>query len=268
MINGQTIKAGIKTALRVGKHYLPSILIGSGLIGMGAGAVMGVYAAPKAFEELEEQKGDEYEVADLMDREPKKDSWARTKIVAKNFGAPAGVFISGALLVIAGHVEDLHRIGILATAGALKSKEIKNLKEEILKSDGEKKLTKINDNIAEKNIQENPMGNSQVIVTGRGDHLCYDAWSGRYFYTSIEKVQKAINELNRTLLKDGYFSLNDFYEWVGLPEVEGGGVLGWKCSSLNDQVDINFSSKISENGEPCLIIRFDVMPEYEFSDYG
>ena len=267
-INGQAIKTGLKIAMRAGKHHLPSILITAGLIEMGVGAVKAVYAAPKAFEELDEQRGDEVEVADLMDREPKKDIWARTKIIAKNFGGSATIFMAGALCVVAGHVEDLHRIGILATAGALKSKEIKSLKDEIVKLDGDKTLTKINDNIAEKNIQENPVSGQQVIVTGRGDHLCYDAWSGRYFYTSIEKVQKAVNELNRTLLKDGYFSLNVFDSWIGLPEVEGGGVLGWKCSSLNDQVDINFSSKITDSGEPCLIIRFDIMPEYEFSNYG
>lgn len=268
MISGAAIKSGIKAGGMILKKYLPSILIGAGIASMSGAIIVAVKKTPDAYAEIELQEADELKVADMMDRPPRKDLWRRAKILGKYYWVPATMAAIGATSIVFGAL-DIHRGKLAALALASASqKELADFKEQVLKIDGEKKLDKINDAIAEKNLQDNPSESKEVIFTGRGEHLCYDAWSGRYFYSDIEKVRRAELDLNRCMLRDGYYSLNDFYDSLGLPHTDLGDQMGWHCDALDHQVEINFSSKVTDKGEPCLVIRFDIMPKYEFDSYS
>ena len=71
------------------------------------------------------------------------------------------------------------------------------------------------------------MSNSQVIVTEKGNTLCRDSISGRYFKSDIDKIKKVVNELNRQLIHQNYISLNEFYYELGLDSTKNGSYLGW-----------------------------------------
>ena len=102
-----------------------------------------------------------------------------------------------------------------------------------------------------------------MIVTGKGNTLCYDAFNSRYFYSDIDQIKRAINELNRRMLNEMYVSLNDFYDELNLKHSGNGYELGWKLD--DGLVEIDFSSQLSDDGRPCLVLEYLVAPRYDFS---
>ena len=67
------------------------------------------------------------------------------------------------------------------------------------------------------------------------------------------------------MLLDGYVSLNEFYEEIGIARTSTGDRLGWNTDS--DLIDLNFSSQLTEDGKPCLVIDFKVEPKYNFDKF-
>lgn len=267
MVNVEMIKSGIKTGGTILKKYLPSILIGMGIGGMFAGTYVAVKATPEAHEAFERQREDEEQIAEAMGREPKKDIWARTKIVAKYYWSTGLILMTSAGCIVWANSVHLKREAALLAAAHMSQQNFEDLKNKIIELDGKKKYDKINDSLAQDKLDKNPTDDKTIIFSGQGEHLCYDAWSGRYFYTDIEKVRRAEVEMNRNLLLDNYFSLNDFYDLVGLAHIDLGDQLGWHCSDRGEQVQLDLSSKVTDKGEPCLVIRFDIYPQYEFDQF-
>jgi hypothetical protein len=62
--------------------------------------------------------------------------------------------------------------------------------------------------------------------------LFYDDFSGRIFESTIEKVLEAEYNINRDLSMQGYATLNEFYDYLGLVPIDGGDELGWS-SGMN-----------------------------------
>ena len=50
-------------------------------------------------------------------------------------------------------------------------------------------------------------------------------------------------------------NLNDFYYQLGLSDTETGKILGWDVA--NGPIRPRYTSTLSENDEPCLVIGFE-----------
>ena len=62
-------------------------------------------------------------------------------------------------------------------------------------------------------------------------YLFYDEVSDRYFEKTMAEVMDAEYLVNRTLSKEGYVNLNDFYGFLGLEKTQMGEILGWSIGS-------------------------------------
>ena len=127
---------------------------------------------------------------------------------------------------------------------------------------GEKKHETVKDAVAKDKIEKNPVVTREVIITEKGNTLCYDAISGRYFKGDIDKIKKAECELNRQMRDEMYVSLNDFYYEVGLDNIKIGDELGWNID--NGYINLSFSSQLAGDGTPCLVIDYSIAPRYDF----
>lgn len=245
------ISKGIRTA--VTKHS-PEILTGIGITGMITTTVLAVRATPKALILIEERK-DEANVDKLTPVETVKTAWT-CYIPAAITGGLSIICLIGASSVNA------RRNAALATAYTLSESALKEYQEKVVEQIGEKKEQAVRDAIAKDKLEQNPVTNREVIITEKGDTLCYDALSGRYFKSDIDKIKKAVNEINKNLLGDDYISLNDFYYELGLDNTKLGDELGW---NVNDGlIDLNFSSQLASDGTPCLVINYQVAPKYDY----
>ncbi|MDE8707678.1 DUF6353 family protein, partial [[Ruminococcus] torques] len=93
----------------------------------------------------------------------------------------------------------VRRNAALATAYTLSESALNDYQEKVIEMFGEKKNEAVKDAIAKDKVEKNPVVTREVIITEKGNTLCYDAVSGRYFKGDIEKFKKAECELNRQM---------------------------------------------------------------------
>lgn len=252
-INLSKIAKNVQTAM---KKHSPEILTGIGIAGMITTTVMAVRATPKALLLIAEREcEDESVFPNLTLLEKVKTTWTCY--------VPAAItgIMSVSCLIGASSV-NVRRNAALATAYTLSESALKEYQEKVIETIGEKKEETVRDAIAKDRLDNNPVSSREVIITEKGNTLCYDAISGRYFKSDIDKIKKAVNEINRNMLDEMYVSLNDFYYEIGLDNTKIGDDLGW---NVNDGfVDLRFSSQLATDGTPCLVIDYNVAPRYDY----
>lgn len=243
----------MKTAI---KKHSPEILTGIGIAGMITTTVMAVRATPKALILIEERKAEmgseQLEAIDVI-----KNTWI-CYIPAAITGTLSIACLIGASSVNA------RRNAALATAYTLSESALKDYQGKVIEMFGEKKNEAVKDAIAKDKVEKNPVVTREVIITEKGNTLCYDAISGRYFKGDIDKIKKAEYELNRQMRDEMYVSLNDFYYEIGLENIKLGDEIGWNIDS--GYIDLSFSSQLASDGTPCLVIDYSIGPRYDFRD--
>ncbi len=244
----------IKNAQFALTKHSPEILTGLGIAGMITTTVLAVKATPKALMCIEDAAY-EKEEGNLTVTEKAKACW-KCYIPAAVTGT-----VSIACLVGASSV-NARRNTALATAYKLSETALSEYKEKVVETIGEKKERNIKDAIAKDSVEKNPVVQQNVIITGKGDTLCCDKLFGRYFKSDIDALKKIENELNRRMFSESYVSLNDFYYEVGLDGVDGGEDLGWNIDK--GYIDLDFSSQLSADGQPCLVVSFNIPPKYDY----
>lgn len=251
----QSLSGMIKSVQMAMKKHSPEILTGIGIAGMITTTVMAVKATPKALVLIEEKKSAE-KLEKLPTVETVKTAWF-CYIPTAITGA-----LSIACLVGASSV-NLKRNAALATAYTLSETALKEYKDKVVEVIGEKKAETVKDAIAKDKIEKDPVSAKEIIITEHGNTLCYDALSGRYFKSDIDKLKKAENELNQKMLSEMYITLNEFYYEIGLSEIKLGDELGWNINT-SGFISLEFSSQLAEDGTPCLVLGYHVAPQYDF----
>jgi hypothetical protein len=221
--------------------------------------VLAVRATPKALELLEEKKNEDW-VDELSPLEVVKAAW-------KPYVPAAVTGIASVACLIGASSVNAKRNAALATAYKLSETALSEYREKVIETIGEKKEKTVRDKVAEERVKKNPVSKSEVVVTNNGTTLCFDPISARYFKSSIDKIKRAENELNKQMLHDisGYVSLNDFYDELGLDHTSVGDDLGWNVDRL---IDISFSSQLNDNGEPSVVLDYLVAPKYDFYKFS
>lgn len=257
MLEKVNIKALTDSAVKVLKKRSPEILTGIGITGMIMTTVLAVKATPKAMMLIEERKLD-LQTDKITKVEAVKTVWP-CYILPVITGAASIACLVGASSVNA------RRNAALATAYALSETAFKEYQDQVVESIGTKKSSEIRDELAKKKLDRDPVATNEIVVTDKGETLCYEPLSGRYFRSDIDKIKRALNEVNNMLLKDEHIVLNDFYCEIGLGETKIGDDLGWHIQA--GLVDIHFSTHLAANGEPCLVIDFVTPPTYDYDKW-
>lgn len=254
------MKGNIKSAFH--KNY-PFILTGLGIFGGIATVVLAVKATPKALRLLDDEMGKREEACEEHE-EPEPLTVAETIKIAWKCYIPTA--ISGGLsilCVIAANAAHAKRNAALTAAYALSQSALIEYQDKVREVIGEKKEREIKDAVAKSKMEKHPVAANEIHDTGTGRTLCYDCISGRYFHSDIDKIKKAENRLNARLIDEMYISLNDFYYELGLKPVKIGNELGWSVDS--GLMELDYSSILTDDDEPCLVIDYRIAPRYEFS---
>lgn len=93
------------------------------------------------------------------------------------------------------------------------------------------------------------------------ERLFYDAYSNRYFESSINRVIQAEYHLNRDFVISGYLPANHFYQLLGLEPLEGGDTVGWSIDTGIYWIDFNHSKVTLDDGLEVLVIDMDWVPD-------
>lgn len=247
----------IKTA---GSKHGPAVLIVVGTVGLITAIPMAVKATPKALKLIEEEKTSQ-NVEDLSPIDTVKVAW-------KCYIPTAILTASSIGCIVGGNKMWYKREAAIATAYIMSKEAFKEYKEKAIEVLGEKKEQTIVDKIAKDKVDKNPVSKNEVMYEGMNEHLCYDSVLGRYFRTSIAKIQNGQTTINSRLLDEHFISINEMCSEIGEPLVDPsvGDVLGW---NLDDRpIEIRTSYQKAENGEPVLVISYNVSPRYDYRTWG
>lgn len=247
----------INTSKSFVKKHSPEILTGVGVAGMITTTVLAVKATPKAIrllDEAKDEKGDELTVVETV-----KAAW-KPYIPAVVTGVASVSCIIGASRINA------KRNAALATAYTISERALVRYRDKVIETIGEKKEKEIKEKIAQDEIDKNPVSNNQVYITSKGNTLCMDFISGRYFMSDIDTIKNAVNEINREMTYDHYVSLNTFYSKIGLDHIKNGYDLGWNLD--NGLVELEFTPLFTEKMEPCVGIDYSISPKYDYDKFA
>lgn len=271
-MNKSTIANAFKSFTQSIKKHSPEILTGIGIAGMITTTVLAVKATPKAISLIEKEKERQTKVQEEL-------NGPRVKVIPVEEIKPIdaikvawkcyipSVVIGGASVacLIGASSVNAKRNAVLATAYKLSESALVEYREKVIETIGEKKERAIRGEINKDRLENNPVNNNNVIITGNGDTMCYDHYSKRYFKSNMDNIKKAINEINRIMLLESYVSLNDFYSEIGLDCTEYGDKMGWNTNKK--LVEPCFDTHLSKDGTPCLVVDFVNPPEYNFDRF-
>ena len=262
-----TVKAGTI------KHS-PEILTGVGIAGMITTTVLAVKATPKALRLIDDKKMEVFDNLDPKDVPENNADYTDVSLtpieVVKTAWKPyIPSVVTGVVSItclIGPSSVNAKRNAALATAYELSKPALIEYKEKVIETVGEKKEEVIREKVAQKKVDEKPVTNSEVIVAGSGEVLFLEPASMRYFKSDLETIRGIINDLNERMITgmEGYISLTDFYNEIGLSHTSTSDYMGWNLYR-DGQIKVNFPAAKTEKGEPCLVLDYHIEPRYDYS---
>ena len=257
--NLTNVMKGVRTGLS--KHS-PEILTGIGIAGMITTTVLAVKATPKALSLLDDAK-----YADSKDGKPKDLTPTEVVKTAWKPYIPAAVTgVASIACLIGASSVNVKRNAALAAAYEISKTALTDYKEKVVEEIGEKKERVIREKVAQKKVDEKPVSSSEVIVTGNGRVMFLEPVSMRYFYSDIESIRSVVNDLNERMITgmQEYVSLSEFYNEIGLSHTSTSDDIGWNLYR-DGQIKIEMPATTADNGEPCLMLDYNISPRYDYT---
>lgn len=241
----------------------PVILTGIGVAGTITTAYLAGTASFKAALILEDaQKSKWHSRPDNSSREDYMlDAKEKAEMVWKLYIPAVTTATLTCAAIIGANRIGTRRAAAIAAAYQISERAFDEYKDKVVEKLGETAERQVRDEVAQERVEKNPPKNTEVIITGVGEVLCYDSITGRYFKSDMERLRKAQNDLNEKLINEVYASLTDFYELVNLPGTPYSNEIGWNTEKL---LELDFSTTLSEGGVPCISVDYTPTPKPEY----
>lgn len=264
-----------KTARKFVVKRSPEILTGLGIAGMITTTILAVKATPKALQSIEEEKRKRNRALldeameyghDECQQIDKLEPLEMVKVAWKPYVPAAVTCITSTACLIGASSVNAKRNAALAAAYNLSTTALAEYKEKVVETIGEKREQNVRDKVSEERIKKHPVNEDEVYDTRKGNTLCFDPLSARYFRCDIDEIKRAELAIKERLLHDicGSASVNEFYDELGLPHTLVGDNIGWNTDEL---IKIRISSHITDKGQPSAVIDYEVEPKYGYDKY-
>jgi hypothetical protein len=240
----------------------PAILTAIGITGTLTTAYLTGKASVKAYDLLLDEDTRRHAEGESPIRSDPK---AMVKVVWQEYIPAAASGLLTISAIFAANRVSTRRATAMATAYSISERAFTEYKDKVVEKIGEKKEQEVRDEVAQDQVNRNPVDESKVIITGNGDVLCYDRFAGLYFKSNMEALRKAENDVNYLILHQDYASLSDFYDLIGLPPTGVSEEVGWNTDQL---LELEFSTVLSPEGQPCIAIDFNHRPIRNFDQYS
>lgn len=238
------------------KHE-PELLMGMGITGLLFSTVWAVKATVKAVKICEEKKVNE-----------NKNKLTVKEIIGATWKVYIPVVASTLVSVpciIASNRVSSKRNAALAAAYTISETALQEYQTKAKEVVGEKKEKQIRDAVSQSQVDKTPTATKEIVLNEDDEQLFFEPLSGRYFKSSWNKIQEACNTLNERTLGSttGAYSVNDWFEAIGLPETDTGDMLGWCTPTFGCSqglMRISLSANVTKDNKPCGAIQYDVRP--------
>lgn len=230
--------------------HMPEILTAIGVAGTVSAAIMSGKASFRAYSIIEEAEKDR----ELTNREP-LDAWDKIGLVYDLYIPAFGSGLVGVTAIVLSNRVSNRRTAAIVAAYSLADKAFSEYKEKVKEKIGNGKERDIRDEIAADSVRRTPIADSFVV--GDGKVPFFDAYTGRYFSSTMESVRQSVNEINHRIIHHQYASLSELYSQIGLPPTSFSDDVGWNFDNL---LEIDYTTTLTDDGRPCIVLNFRVSP--------
>lgn len=266
-------KPNLQRLAQRSKIYLrkasPTILSGLGAAGVIATSVLAVRATPKALRKIRADS--------KVNHDGDPEAYSKLEAVRSAWVCYIPAAISGTatiFCIFGANVLSKHQQAALTSAYALLNDSYNNYKDKLKELYGEEAHQKIIDAIAAEKAKD-------VYITADGIcestslsfdernpddmRLFYDAFSRRYFESTIAQVLEAEYHLNRNLSLGGDVCINDFYNFLGIEPIDGGDYLSWFYFYEDgiSWIDFNHRKTVLEDGLEVYVVDIVYTPRMD-----
>ena len=232
-----------------------TILTCVGSAGVIATSVMAVKATPKAWHHLElakEEKGEDLTALEVV------------RVAGPAYIPSILVGASTIACIFGANILNKRQQAAITSAYALLSSSYSEYKNKVKEMLGEEGHAEVRDAIAKDKYD--PDG----IEIDKDKELFYDEFSGEYFQATMAQVLDAEYQLNRDIQTQGWATLDDYYNALGI-DYDDGGVLGWSeggnfARYWQSWIDFSHTKTVLDDGLEVTIITIWGEPYPEFED--
>lgn len=227
------------------KANSPEILTAFGVSGVVVTSYLAAKGAIQADRILQEGQEPGFE-------DPERDLKTKVSLTWKCY-IPA--FASGVITascIMGASKANSKRTAVAVGAYSLTEKAFAEYREKVVEQLGENKEQKIRDEIKQDRVTK--LGSKDVIITGKGEVVCCELLTGRYFKSDMETLRRAQNDINARINNERYVNLDEFYDLIGLPYTSQSNTCGWDSAKL---MELEFTTTLTPDGTPCLAFDYN-----------
>lgn len=169
--------------------------------------------------------------------------------------------------IIGSYYLDRRQIAALTGTVAILTANRGKIEEAVKEKYGEEGLNAIKQKLISGSEKEVEIIQTVAEETGKGDLLCFEGYSGRWFRSSEEAVIDAEKEFSKRFKEGNYICLNDFYELLGIEITHFGHTFGYVPDEwyYDHEGGIEFANTIipadkTDRGEAVLYIDLFTYP--------
>jgi hypothetical protein len=153
--------------------------------------------------------------------------------------------------IIMSHRISSRRAAVLAAAYALNQDKLEEYQDKVKEKFGVKKEKEARDEIAQAKV--NSAGDAGFYFANplAGKQWMMEAYTGRPFLSTVEDVNRAVNEVNATIQRERSVRLSDFYDLIGLEHVSLSDYFGF---TENEPLEIDWSTTTSPDGNLAVMV--------------
>ena len=239
----------------------PTILTGVGCVGVVSTVILAVRATPKAItlmcDELTNQDPDYELTADICPKDLLVDlGWKDAIKTTWKCYIPATVVGIGSIacFVFANNIST-GRSASMAAAYSLLERTMDEYQSRVIEEIGKDKNDDIRTEVQQAKVDSSD--SEELIPYGKGDILCFESLTGRYFKSDENTIMAAVNDFNHDLIREFSGTMNDWFYLLGLPNVAIGDSLGWTTEHM---LDVDIRTVKAPNGLPALAVDYHYLP--------
>lgn len=255
------LKKGAMTVRNVIGKNSPAITAGIAIVAMGGAIFASIRATKKVEDALLDAYKEKNKGVETVEEAVELTKTEKAIVFARCYWPAAVLVLLSASCMIGSVCLANHQIRALAVVASTAESALGEYQKAAVDVIGEKKAEDIKDQVNKNRVMANPPKDDEIIDTGKGRSLCYEPLTGAYFWSDIDTIRSAINNLNEDLLDMNFVSLNDYLESLGLANVRLGDDLGWHYNSSGPygaQIRVHYTSAIVKPGTSQTAFVVDV----------
>lgn len=249
-----------KFVVKRGVDNSPAILTGIGVAGTAMTAYLTGRATWRAYDVILENKPWDFNKIG----EPAPDPLSNKEkflLVWKLYIPAVGTGLMTCTCIILANRVSSRRATALAAAYMSSQELFDEYREKIVEKIGEKKETEYHDEIVQERVAKL---DAPVLMLGDGKAAFCDLFTNRFFESSRQIVEKAVNDLNYRLNNEGFADLNEFYALIGIDSVPIGDQVGWNSDNL---LDLKWTAVLMRDGDAASAFEFVPQPKTNFDNW-